>query len=117
MFVAEAQFVGWGNAANNGRTSFGANINTAGFNDAVWHATQIVVNAASSSFNFDGASNATSPGTNAPSAAIIAFGGLNNTCTSGTDGKMTEAGVWPVAFSGANITALNANAHAYPSAW
>ncbi len=80
-------------------------------NDSAMHAIQVVYNDASSTINIDGSSTAEILG---PSG--IATG--HTLCRFGSDGdyltgNLWEVGLWPVAFSGGQISAMNSNQHSY----
>jgi hypothetical protein len=80
--------------------------------DGTWHALQGVLNGASSVMNVNGTSGTTgASGTN----GITAGGGFyfGRSAFGDLTGSMTEGGVWPFAFTGANMTALSGNQRAY----
>ncbi len=112
-FAVSAESIGWQVSANVGRMNFGTVFAPTGFNDNAWHAAQIIANGASSAFDFDGTSATGNAGTNAPSAVAILIGAGVSACASALDGKLTEVGIWPIAFSAGNISGLNSNAHTY----
>lgn len=111
-FTSAAQLLGFSNAANTVRVAAGSAVTAAG-NDSVWHNIDAVINNTSGALAVDGASTAGTVGASAPSAVVIEFGARSTACIQSLDGKMIEGGIWPVAFSGANLTALNSNAHTY----
>ncbi|MDB5555424.1 MAG: hypothetical protein JWL86_5408 [Rhizobium sp.] len=88
----------------------GVNLTATGA-DASWHAIQAVLNTTSSDVNVDGASNIGNTGSTNPSFRFF-FGDNSNGFQ--FNGTVAEAAVWPVAFSGANSTAMSANQR---SAW
>ncbi len=79
--------------------------------DAAFHAVNVVFNGASSSINVDGSSTVVNPG---------AQGFVNNlnlfSLGAGTQqfhGYAAEFGIWAGSFSGAQLTSMNSNQHAY----
>lgn len=83
-----------------------------GVTENTWHALNAVANGASSTIDADGSSTT-------GNAGAIAIAGAH-TMTLGSDtsnesliGLIAEAGLWPSGFSGANITSMSANQHAY----
>jgi hypothetical protein len=79
--------------------------------DSAFHAIQGVLNGASSVTNVDGTSGSTaSAGTNGIANAVrIGMSPFSDFLT----GFICEAGLWPSAFSGANMTSLSSNQHSY----
>ena len=89
---------------------YGGNLSeTPGATDNAWLALQGVLNGASSIGSVNGSSNTVNAGTGG-------LGGntrFGDNSTSGLNGRAVEIGVWPVAFSSANNTAMSANQRAY----
>lgn len=79
--------------------------------DDAWHALQGVCNGSSSDVNVDGSVNTGNPGSAGCDAAIYVF--VNASSAQRFDGSFVEAGIWGVAFSGANSTAMSTQQHAY----
>ncbi len=111
-FNSATQQIGWNAGTNAIRIGFGT-FQTLAANDNTWHAVQGVASNTVGSLNADGAGSAANNGANAPAAATIVLGCQASAGTNCVDGVMTEAGIWPIAFSGANIAALNTNQHNY----
>lgn len=103
--------VGWSNAINTERAAAGA-VLTASCADSSWHVIQDVLNGASSTLTCDSTSTNGSAGSNSASGVSFGVGGTGGSANT-LDGKLTEAGLWPIAFSAGNISALNSNAHSY----
>lgn len=115
--AAGNRFFGPSSAANAVRVNFGANTSTAGFTDNTWHALQVVANGASGVVASDGASTTINTGTNAYTADTLSFGGGTSCAATFLTGRVGYMAYYPIGFSAGNITALNTNAHAYPSTW
>ncbi len=110
-FTLAAASLGYG-AANLANISFGT-LQTVAATDSAWHALQGIGSNTVGALAVDGATTAANNGINAP-AAQIEIGARSTSCVNGAfDGKMTETGVWPIAFSAGNIADLNSNAHSY----
>jgi hypothetical protein len=106
--VAGLQFL-FANAANQFALYAGGAVTTAPATDNVFHAIQGVYSGASSSLYIDGSSTTPlSPGAAALSGSI-AIGDNNNPLT----GKVTEVGIWAVAFNGTQQSNMNSNQHTY----
>lgn len=104
-------------ATNTISLTAGTNQNLTSVNDSSWHAIQGVFNGASSSLNADGAgTGSVNAGATNISAEPAGLGG-SNACALTLDGNLEYVRFDPVAYSAGNISALNSNAHAYPSAW
>lgn len=110
---SSTNYTGWSNSANKLRVFSGAVLD-ATYNDSVWHAAQITWSNTVGSLSADGSTTAGATGTTAPSSNAIGFGSATaSTCINGVEGKLVEAGIWPIAFSAQNISDLNTNAHSY----
>ncbi len=80
--------------------------------NSAWHALQAVGNGASSSGTTDGSTTAISAATTAfASAGVIRV--FNDGGGDQMDGPAVEMGIWPTAFSGGNLAAMNTNIHSY----
>lgn len=106
--------VGWSSSADTGRITAGSLQTIGSFTDSTWHAVQSIWSNTVGAFSFDGSTTAGNNGTNAPSGHTPVFGGNTSaSCANPLEGKLTEGGMWPLAFSAQNISDLNANAHSY----
>jgi hypothetical protein len=77
-----------------------------------WHSVQAVFNdAGTSSINADGTTVSGAVGTGG-GATTVNIGNLPSS-THYLDGDLVEAGLWPSAFSGGNVSAMNSNQHSY----
>ena len=101
-------FVGPSATANDWTLYAGTIVNSSAA-DNVIHAAQVIYNGASSTFYLDGSSNTINPGTLGTQSALFIMSDTNNSL----NGNFFEAGVWSGAFSGAQLSAMNANQHAY----
>lgn len=106
---------GFSNSANNALLFAGSVISVTGVNDNTIHAAQMAYNAASSTYNIDGATATVSPGSGSfPGGSInmticvTSFGSPSNQLT----GNFFEVGVWGSQFSAGQQTSMNSNQHA-----
>lgn len=108
-------------AVNSISMTAGTNRTLTGVNDNAWHAIQAVFNGASSQINADGAGTGTvdagSTGISAELAGVGGPGGAGGCGTLTLTGNLEYVRFDPAAYSAGNITSINTNAHAYPSAW
>lgn len=72
-----------------------------------------VFNSTSSIMTVNTADTTGDAGTNAPSSANVAIGGYGGSDILLLDGRVTEAGIWGLGFSGTQRTNLYNNAHTY----
>lgn len=100
------------NSTNTATVYCGATGVTVSAADSSFHALQGVCNGASSVIAADGASAAGNAGASDTSTQL-SMGGLVVGSLDRLTGNITEGGLWPSAFSGANITSLNGNQHTY----
>ena len=78
-----------------------------------WHVLIAIGNGTSSSGTTDGTTTALSLATTAFLSSGGLIRGFNDSTSDGMTGNVSEFGVWPGAFSGGNIAALNSNVHSY----
>jgi len=88
----------------------GAIVPISGATDNTFLALQGTGNGAASIASINGASTTINAGDNALGDTFFRWG---HNLTEGLDGLMTEIGLWPIAFSAANNTAMSANQRAY----
>lgn len=88
----------------------GAGAFIVGMDANVWHAVQGIFNGASSNINFDSTDHTGTVGTTAWGSAA-SLGG--NRGGHSFDGMITEAGMWPIAFSAGNNTDMALNQRTY----
>jgi hypothetical protein len=83
--------------------------------DNVWHALHGVFNGASSLMNVDGSSGTPQINNQGMQATDSLRYGRDSFQPSGNFliGSVNEGGVWPVAFTGANMTSFSTNMHSY----
>lgn len=81
--------------------------------DDNWHSLHAIFSGTSSDLNVDGSSNIVSGGTAGTSAGTNSTIGGLNASTQLLTGSFVEGGVWLSAFSGANMTDMSAQQHAY----
>jgi hypothetical protein len=105
-----APFIQWTNSANTMSISAGT-VQTLSVSDSSWHAVQGVWSNTVGSLSADGVTSTANNGTSTPAGVVDI--GANANGSAGLDGKLTEAGIWPIAFSAGNISGLNSNAHTY----
>lgn len=88
---------------------------TAAFTAGSWHSAQAVFNGAASSITVDGATTSgLNPGAGNISAERLIMGDDRSGAAFETiTGYITEGGIWPIEFSGAQLTAMNSNQHTY----
>jgi hypothetical protein len=103
--------IGWANNANILRIASGTNIGL-GSADSVFHAVQGTWSSTVGALSADGSSN-TGQNTGATGFSVAIGFGSNNAGANGMDGRLTEGGIWPLAFTTQNISDLNSNAHSY----
>lgn len=84
-------------------------------NDAAWHATQAVGNAASSSISTDGATTSGTIGAFSAFTTVTLGARANNSFF--WSGRLVEFGLWPVSFSAGDQIAVNANQHSATNGW
>lgn len=101
---------GFDNSANNYNVYAGANQIVSAADNA-FHATQWVVNGASSDLYIDGSSNSISSGADSASGGLQMCG--MPSFSSPLTGQITEVGIWNAAFSGGNKSSMNSNQHSY----
>jgi hypothetical protein len=94
------------NSANTMRMFGGASL-SATVSDNSFHGIQAVWNSTSSDLNVDGTSNTGNAGT----GSIVTFWQLCSDGANAMTGNLEEAGVWGIAFSGTNSSAINTNQH------
>jgi hypothetical protein len=88
-------------------------VSVAGVADSTFHAVQNLFNAASSSFFVDGTlTPTTSPGLTTW-VGLQAQIGVQGGGGYPLNGKFTEVGIWPVAFTAPQQSSMNVNQHAY----
>jgi hypothetical protein len=105
-------FIGWSNGANTLEITAGTG-RFLSANDNVWHAVQGVFSNSVGSLSADGTTSTANNGSNTSSSNIDVGTRSSGACLSNLDGLFAEGGVWPLAFSGTNISNLNSNAHSY----
>jgi hypothetical protein len=97
-------------SANTMNINAGTNLTKGSIANGAFHAMQNVFNSTTSSISADGSTTTGNAGTGAPgSNPDFCQSSLGNSW----DGSVTEVGWWSGAFSGANITAMNSNQHAF----
>lgn len=102
--------LGWNGTTNTLMLNFGSATTKTSVSDSAFHAMQYVASGASSSISSDGSSSNVSAGTN--SLASASFGAATG-AGAGITADLVEAGIWPVAFNGTEISSINSNAHAF----
>jgi hypothetical protein len=98
-------FTGWPTTINEIFMYASGSIITATATTAVWHATQTLLNGASSGLYIDGTNNTGNPGT-------AGMSGVINLTNGSTNGYIGEAGIWNGDTS-ANDSAVNSNQRTY----
>lgn len=106
---ADFDIVANGVVAYNG----GGSAVTATASDSSFHAMQFVFNSTSSALNVDGSNTTGTTDAGAWGQPIVLGDNIAGTSFGTVDGTIGEAGVWPVAFSGANSSAMSSNQHSY----
>lgn len=100
-------------------SGYAGTIVSATASDSAFHSIQIVLNTPTSNFQVDGTN--TTPGSPNPGTGSggPAFG-LNFLFDGGSgsaQGYLCDAGLWTIAFTGTNLTNMNANRHAAYGTW
>jgi hypothetical protein len=102
--------VGYRNSANNQVFSYAGSVLAATASDGSFHALQAVFNGGSSDINVDGTQNTGTAGTNvATGSGYLGSAGA----TQFLNGKVTEAGTWPIGFSSTQSSNMSSNQHSY----
>lgn len=102
----------FGGSADNVFISAGVNSAEVPATDGAFHAFQDIFNGASSSITVDGSTTGSlDAGTNAFSSSSVSFGG--DTLGDNMSGNGLEYGIWPVAFSGGQLSSMNSNMRNY----
>ena len=110
-FAAATATGGFTTVANTMFQSAGTLVTIGSTPDLAWYAVQDVFNGASSVHCANGTSTTTNPG--ASGATSPNYIGTNYIQSNMITGGITEVGLWPIAFSGANNSAMNANQRSY----
>jgi hypothetical protein len=99
-------------------TTYGGTLVTATASDSAFHSIQAVDRTPNSDFQVDSTQTL---GAADPGGGSMSVGGGVNVLfdggTSASQGYMCDLGIWGVAFSGANLTAMNSNRHAAYGVW
>jgi hypothetical protein len=101
--------LGWTNIANTAVMNGGAQLNGAA-TDNVFHSSQHVFNSASSNLSVDAVSNIGNGGT-LTMDNVLQIGGQQQGAIPNAD--IGEVGIWGIAFTPANSSAISANQHSF----
>lgn len=105
--------MGWRNSAANQAFGFAQSVVTQTASDNNWHSLQGVFTASPNArFSVDNSATGTDMGTGNISGAVIGLG-LALGGTQLLDGFVAEFGLWPVAFTGTQLTNMYQNQRAY----